>query len=235
MATALGDDFDVWGLDVRGHGRSAVEEGWTIDWNGFATDVLAAAASVTLDRAVVGFGHSMGATALLLAAVADPRRFQRLVLFEPIVIPPDADTAPSHHLAELTRRRRSSFASVAEARANFASKPPMDRFHADALDGYLAAGLTTADDGTVELSCRPDYEADVYLGAIGSGAWEAAPTITTPTVVITGPDSSGPPAALAPLLAERLPHGELVVIERFDHFAPFNQPADFATTVAAAL
>ena len=49
----------------------------------------------------------------------------------------------------------------------------------DALDGYLAAGLTTADDGTVELSCRPDYEADVYLGAIGSGAWEAAPTITT--------------------------------------------------------
>lgn len=67
--------------DARGHGRStgrAVPEDYR--WEALADDLLALLDVLSPDRPVRAVGASMGSATLLLAALAAPERFERLVL-----------------------------------------------------------------------------------------------------------------------------------------------------------
>ncbi len=44
-------------------------------------------------------------------------------------------------MSDQARKRRPGFASLEEARENFASKPPMNRFDPAALDAYVTFGF----------------------------------------------------------------------------------------------
>ncbi len=48
-------------------------------------------ASLLANGGLTGFGHSMGGTALLMAAHREPELFDTIVVYEPIVFDPDAD------------------------------------------------------------------------------------------------------------------------------------------------
>ena len=92
-----------------------------------------------------GVGHSMGGTALVMAELARPGTFRGLVLFEPILFPPDVNRpeGPSP-MIEAARRRRAVFASRDEAYENFAGKPPLDALTPEVLRAYVDHGF--ADD-----------------------------------------------------------------------------------------
>ena len=65
--------------------RDAGRPEWRVDWRRFGDDALGRRRVTSLPTVdCVGFGHSMGGSALLMAAHRDPDRFDRLVLFEPI-------------------------------------------------------------------------------------------------------------------------------------------------------
>ncbi|MCP3934828.1 MAG: alpha/beta hydrolase, partial [Actinomycetia bacterium] len=64
MARALGTDFDVWAIDLRGHGGSTPPACGDFVWRGMADDVTAAIAEIGVEP-VFGVGHSMGGAAIL--------------------------------------------------------------------------------------------------------------------------------------------------------------------------
>ena len=61
-------------------------------WAGFRDDTMAVVDGLALDPPAA-MGHSMGGAALLMAELARPGTFRALVLFEPIVLPPDRPAA----------------------------------------------------------------------------------------------------------------------------------------------
>ena len=92
---AVAEDLGVlpWtAWDYRGHGRSG---GGTIpvSWWSMGFDAGAVRDATPVERAI-GVGHSMGGAALLMAQLFDPRRFDALILFEPIVFPGPSTRTP---------------------------------------------------------------------------------------------------------------------------------------------
>ena len=235
MAEALGDGFERWALDFRGHGASRVPPGHPLAWADMASDVLAVVDDLAIEPGgFLGVGHSMGGAALLLAEQARPGTFAALWLFEPIV-PPAGALAPSeagHDLADRALKRRPSFASFEEALVNFASKPPLHVARADALLAYVRHGFVEGEDGRVHLACRPEDEARLYRRGGGHGAFERLAQVTCPTLVVCGGEPGGPSAFAGPV-AEALPHGRLEARAHLGHFGPLEAPAELAASVRA--
>lgn len=251
MAATLADRFDGWGHDSRGHGSTPAPEGWNVDWSRYGDDATAAATWIAQRAAadrpldgdgLVGFGHSMGGAALLMAAHREPHLFRALVLFEPIAFPPltfpseaggfDPDESP---MVQAARRRRRGFASYQAAIDNYRSKRPMNDFDPRALDEYVYGGLRPVDpddpDGPVELACDPQLEAATFANGRFNGLWPLLASISTPTLVIGGPpDEANPPARFAEPLANELPHGRYQVT-RLEHAGPFVDPDAVADIV----
>jgi pimeloyl-ACP methyl ester carboxylesterase len=237
LARRLSDRAACWSLDFRGHGDTPPPPALDFRWEGFADDVLAVVDEVGLAGAV-GVGHSKGGAALVMAEARRPGTFAGLWLFEPIVFPParydPADDGGEHPLAEGALRRRPSFPSFEEALANFRGKEAMAAFDDEALAAYVEHGFAPGDDGEVHLKCRGEWEAQVYRMGGRHGGWDAVPAVRCPAVVAASGDG-GPPALVAPAVADRLPAGRL---ERFDglgHFGPLEDPALVADRVRAFL
>ena len=243
VALALGDRFDGWALDSRGHGSTPAPARWTVDWQRYGDDAEAAATWVagqagTGPGLLVGFGHSMGGATLLMTAQRNPDLFRALVLFEPIAFAqPDGDVDPENSpLAVGARRRRRQFESFDAAISHYASKPPLDRFDPGALDEYVRGGFAPVaaerPDGPVELTCAPELEAATFATSQAAGVWEVLPSIQTPVLVVAGrPDPNSPPSLLAEQIAGRLPNARFHLDAELDHFGPFVDPRRVAGLV----
>ncbi len=239
IAKRLAPAFHSWGMDYRGHGDTQLPPDWTITWDGFGDDAVAAAAALA-DRPggagdIVGFGHSMGGTGLLMAAARRPELFRLLVVFEPIVFPTERahDTSRPNTLRDAARKRRAVFDSFEAAIANFASKPPMAAFDPDALDAYVRHGFIQEGD-RVRLKCDPDVEADTFDNGGKHTTWDSLASIRTPVVVVAGRPEDDRPSSVAVQIADELPNGRFVGIDSMDHFGPMTHPTEIARLIADA-
>jgi pimeloyl-ACP methyl ester carboxylesterase len=155
----------VYSFDFRGHGDSDAppldEENYS--WHGFAEDALAVTRHLGLvGRAdLLAAGHSKGGAALLLGEAGANGTYARIWTYEPIMfasdtpLPPDAEFG----MANAARRRRNEWPSVATAYEAYASKPPLNVMTPESLHAYVDYGLRDRGDGTFELKCRPEVEA----------------------------------------------------------------------------
>jgi pimeloyl-ACP methyl ester carboxylesterase len=234
VAAELGDRAHCWALDFRGHGDSTAPASGSYDWHGTADDVLAVIDHLGLED-VRAVGHSMGGAALVLAEQARPGTAAALWLYEPIVFPPAEGVTPvGNPLAAAARRRKAWFPDRAAARANYAAKPPLGAFRADALDAYVDHGFRAAPDGGVTLKCPPEVEAAVFeMGGSHAGFAHLGEVACPVTVVASG--DGGPPSWAAGLIAEALPHGRLSTMHDLSHFGPMEDPYAVAEAIAADL
>ncbi|WP_436795351.1 alpha/beta fold hydrolase [Actinospongicola halichondriae] len=218
-------------LDFRGYGDSTEQEG-ELRWEGFADDVLAVIDHLGLVD-VQAVGHSKGGAALLLAEIARPGTFDRLVCFEPIVFPPapeGAMPAGENPLATMTRRRREHFDSFEEAIERFGSKPPLGSLRSDVLDDYVRHGFRPNDDGGITLKARREHEARTYDTGSQHGAFAHLSEVACPVEIVHGGDG-GFPAVAAPQIADALPDATLVDLSSLGHFGPLEDPVAFAAVV----
>jgi pimeloyl-ACP methyl ester carboxylesterase len=235
LSDALGSRFERWAIDFRAHGASQVPPDSPLPWSLMGDDVLTVVDALGVDPGrLLGVGHSLGGAALLMAEQVRPGTFAGLWLFEPIAPPPAAAARMrgSNPLADGAERRRPSFASHAEALANYASKPPLNVARADALHAYVRHGLVAAEDGAVHLACRPADEARVFRGTGVHDTFRALGTVTCPVRVVCGLADGGP-AAFAPQVADALPRGTLERREHLGHFGPMEAPAELAASIRA--
>jgi pimeloyl-ACP methyl ester carboxylesterase len=238
LARGLGDRYHCWGLDLRAHGRSDRPGDGDFSWSGFATDVLAASDHLGL-RSPVGFGHSCGGAALLLAEQARPGTFDWLYCFEPVVLPVPigATRFADNPLSVGARRRRETFPSAAEALANFSSKPPFADLDPEVLALYVEAGFepvptSEGGDGTaIRLRCRRDDEAEVYVHGAQHRAFDHLGEVECAVALCCGEhtDAFGPDLLEAD--AARLHRATVEVLPGLGHFGPLQQPELVADSV----
>ncbi|MGI8493340.1 MAG: alpha/beta fold hydrolase, partial [Acidimicrobiales bacterium] len=182
---------------------------------------------------VRGIGHSCGGAALLLAEQSRPGTFASLFLYEPIVFSPDQVSAMGdNRLSNLARRRRNHFESRAAARANYASKPPFERFDPSSLDAYVRYGLVDRADGTVSLACSPDEEASMYEGATRHKAYDHLAEVGVPVRLAGGAAGGDISPEMLETLASRLPDGDVAMEDGLTHFGPMEAPLELGRTIA---
>lgn len=222
-------------FDYRGSGDSTLPFDWAVRWDAFGDDALAATRYAAKGGAVIGFGHSMGGTALVMAALREPKLFKSLVLFEPIIFPleesePGQESNDDENfLASGARRRRTTFASFEDALANYGAKPPLNTLHPEALSAYVNFGIRQQKDGTVVLKCSPEYEARTYETGDQHETWDQLANLAVPTWVISGENDG--PAVIAPLIAAEIPGSHFIKYGDLGHFGPMQDPQRFAELI----
>jgi pimeloyl-ACP methyl ester carboxylesterase len=236
LARRLAGRYRCIAFDERAHGGSDRPPGDDFGWYGFAADVLAVIDHLRLDRPAA-FGHSCGATALLLAEQARPGTFAALFCYEPVMYPGDNPLPPGFEVNPLAAgalRRREVFASGEEALANFAAKAPFDRLHPDVLAAYVDKGFAP-DDGGIRLRCRRQDEAQVYAHGLSHDAFGHLDEVRCPVTLAcgAGTDAIGP--AFLERMAGRLPLSRVEVFAGLDHFGPLVDPDALARSVASAM
>jgi pimeloyl-ACP methyl ester carboxylesterase len=234
----LGSAFHCMSFDFRGYGDSTLPNDWSVRWSAYGDDALVAARYCAHRAPIIAAGHSMGAAALVMAALREPQLFAALILYEPIIFPAEYRLHDGPNpLAAGARRRRTTFPSRDEALANFATKPPLNVFHHDALHAYVEYGFRDDEHGTVTVKCSPEHEARTYESGAVHETWDQLGALTVPVWLVSGEPSDIPPASLVrPLAAEltRSSSAPCTLIEWADrgHFGPLEDPARFAALVA---
>ena len=176
LARRLAARHRVVGIDLRGHGASDdVVDPARLGNDAMALDVLAVADHLGFDRFAV-LGVSFGGGVGIETAALAPERVAALLLCEAIAIEAQAreqqhfgfvegPDGGEHPLAVGALRRRDVWDDRAAILASYGSRPPMDQLAPEALAGYVRWGFRDRPDGTVELACRPETEAQIF----GSG------------------------------------------------------------------
>jgi pimeloyl-ACP methyl ester carboxylesterase len=234
LAERLATRFHAWAPDFRAHGDSSRPASGDLGWEGMADDVLAVVDTVGLDRPFA-VGHSMGGAALVLAELRRPGTFRALYLYEPVLIPRGTfpGTPDDNPMSAAARRRRPLFPSRDAAYDNYASKPPLDVLAPEALRLYVDEGFADAEGG-VALKCRPEDEAEVFRNGGRHGAFDRLGELALPVTIAQGGVVDPGPGMLAPVQAQAIRHGRLVVAEGLGHFGPVQDPDLVARQVVAA-
>jgi pimeloyl-ACP methyl ester carboxylesterase len=209
------------GLDFHGHGSApplAEDAGWDV----FGDDVLAAADALG-PGPLIGVGHSLGGTSLLLAEARAPGTFDLLVCFEPILA---IDHDPA--FADAAARRRAVFPSRAEVLARYSTRPPLSLLAPEVLVDYVDSGLAADPDGQMRLRCAPEVEARLFRMAVSCPWREALPRVHCPTVFLRGADSVVVAAQPLRAACAELPAGRFREIPGMDHLGPLVRPGAFA-------
>ena len=155
------DRFRVVALDARGHGDStSVPPGDNLEayaWTALAADLDRALEGVLAytgaDRIALAVGHSMGGALAVCNALERPKRFERLLLCDPVLLPPIQRPAvdgqrPSNPLSVSTRKRRDRFPSAAEAYAHCRSRGLYAAFTPECLALYVGLGMRELETGS---------------------------------------------------------------------------------------
>ncbi len=227
LAERLSDSFHCVSFDFRAHGKSTLPDTASLDWHRITDDLFAVMDHFSPDEPVRVLGHSLGGACIALGTVRHPERFERVWAFEPILLPYQDVSEPSP-LAEGARRRRPVFRSRGEARANYASKPPLSILSPEVMDLYVEHGFDDLEDGSVRLACLPEHEAAVFENAF-SGSLDAAVNTAVAYGVGVGNDG-GMPGQAARAAAAQGDH--LTAIEMdLTHFGPLQDPDAVATEI----
>jgi pimeloyl-ACP methyl ester carboxylesterase len=236
IATILRDRYHCLAIDYRGHGLSEIAPEVSLKWSGMADDAVAMLESLPAEGPIHGVGHSMGGAALVLAAARLPHRLQSLWLYEPVIMAPGLSimTDGPNPMSDAALRRRDRFDSYDAALRNFASKPPLNQLHPDALWSYVDGGFAREPDGTVTLRCRPSTEAQVFQLAARSGTWNVLDEVHDIDIaIVAGRHEAFGPVAFAPAVAETLARGSLIERPQLGHFGPLEDPTSMAADIAA--
>ena len=232
----LADTLRILALDLRGHGATTLPtqiEGRQ-GWIEFRDDLLALLAAACAEPVVLA-GHSMGGTSSLLAAAAQPRRVRALGLFDPVVVPVEAQAAgvaAESPLVAGALRRRATFPSRQAAFEAYLGRGGFRSWSDVQLADYVAAGFAETESGEVSLTCRPEWEASNFR-THNYDAWAAFAASRCPIRILRAEEAStfrleGHEADLA--------DGGRIMVETVPgttHFLPMERPELVRKTLLA--
>jgi len=215
-------------IDMRGHGRSE-KPAPPYAWRNFAVDVVEVARSIGLDGALA-VGHSKGGYAVTLAAAIEPGLFGKLLLVDPVILPPSAylTIREGEHFAA---KRRNRWSSPDEMYERFASRPPFSGWDPAVLRDYCQYGLLPAPDGDgFVLACPPEIEAATYAASGGEAIYDQIANVRIPVRILRArprtdlaqTDMSSSPTA--PDLASHFADAEDFLLPEQSHFMPMEAP-----------
>lgn len=233
------DGFWKVSADLRGHGDARVPEGLDFRWESFTGDLMAILDDLGPEGPVFGFGHSMGGACLLMLEERRPGTFAALFCYEPVIDPAPPPGSPGEEeRLELwvarTARRRARFSSRTAALDNYRDKGPYARFDPRALEAYVDHGFSVEEDGSLELKCRPEAEAQMYRMGPHHRAFEELGSVRCPVVIARGGVLEPGPGMRAAMVAAAIPDGRLLTFDGLGHMGPLEDPERVAKAVVEA-
>ena len=215
-------------------------------WASLAGDLLAGMAQHDLNG-VVALGHSMGAVALLLAALRQPRRFRALALLDPAILSEERlallrglrerGELQLMPLAQNALERRHRFASQEAAFRYWRPKPLFADWSDAALWAYTRSMTRPAREGAgLELNWRRDWES-WYYSSVELEPWSALARLpaSMPTLLAQGADSETFPAASLERARSLLPAATAVSLPGCGHLFPLSHPQQTRAALASWL
>lgn len=189
-------------------------------------------------RDVVGVGHSLGAVVTMIAAVERPALFSKLVLIEPIFLPPDVlqaltadpEAMASYPLVKTTRNRRNRWPDRQTAFEHFRAKSVFSHCADDVLWDVVKHALIEMKDGRVGLRYRREWEARIYSHP-PLNVWHLIPLVDHPTLGIRGAESDALWQPAWEQWQALQPEATFVELEEAGHLAPLEQPGRVAGLV----
>ncbi|MCB1844791.1 MAG: alpha/beta hydrolase [Halioglobus sp.] len=229
--------------DLRYHGRTgALGEP---DWGVIADDVFRLVEALDLRR-VIAAGHSLGGYALARAAARAPKRFQRLILIDPVIMSPQryrefqqahATLTPADHPVS---RRKNRWRDADEMFTRFHQRPPFNLWQPQVLRDYCEGALGPADAlGFKSLACNPLHEAAIYLNQRGNEqVFEDIAHLHVPVTLLRAAPNPDDPRDLTrsptwPGLAAALRDCREIYLPDHSHFIPMQDPALVVNTLLA--
>ncbi|MGH0037257.1 MAG: alpha/beta fold hydrolase [Myxococcota bacterium] len=234
VAEKLSDRFRLLAVDARGHGDSSrpdPDRPGAYRWAEMAEDLAAVGAALLGElgaaRFALGLGHSFGGTLSLAAASRHPGLFERVMMVDPVIIPPERASLPERvahasQMSERARRRRDGWDSRAEAREYLASRELFARWEPRALDLYVAEGLRDGEDGRVHLKCPGAVEGAIFAGDQGMDILELAAEARVPVRILWARQGNFP-RALYESMVETMSDAEVVEMDA-GHLVVMEEP-----------
>ena len=214
VAEKLRTRFHVIGYDSRGHGDSEKPAPpGPYAWEEFARDAIAVSAALVAELGVpqiaLGLGHSFGGTCMLTAASRRPELFERIAVFDPVILPRAGDftgwrppaNAP-HPSAGIARKRAHVFASRDAVREKWRAKGTFGDWDPRALELYLRYAFADLPDGRIDLKCPGEIEATVYEAGGGFDPWNDIAKLRVPGLLLHAGRGNFPLAFIEKFCAE---------------------------------
>jgi pimeloyl-ACP methyl ester carboxylesterase len=237
LLDVLAADMRVYASDLRGHGQStlAANPKGMRTWLIYRDDIIKILQELD-GRPKILVGHSMGATASLMAAAAKPNWATGLVLVEPVILPPATLrwTAIMRALAlgdrvlpmvAQAKRRRSIFANREAMFEAYRGRGAFRSWSEAVLRDYIAGGsVDYLDDKQVRLACTPGWEAANYRAG-PPNIWPELDKVRCPITLIVGQRRSTCPEPVVEMLVARRPDIRVVSIPGASHFLPMELPS----------
>ncbi|MEN8722863.1 MAG: alpha/beta hydrolase [Alphaproteobacteria bacterium] len=240
----LPEGYRIIAVDMCGHGHSDAD-GFMTNWRDPVDDIIALIEALDLHD-IIGVGHSFGGMVTATAATLIPERFARLVLIDPVILPPeayanDAMTDFPHPSKHPMAKRRYEWHSVAEMVDRFAHRHPYDKWVPEALADYCQYGLVPnpAGEGVV-LACHPHFEASIYMTSNSFRVHDDLHKINCPVKVLRAKQRTElDPARIDfslsptwPVLADKISQGVDIYLPQLTHFMPMQDPQLVARLIA---
>ncbi len=208
-------------------------------WEDLAEDLHGSMEARGLNQ-VTGVGHSLGGVLSVMAAAADPRLFDALVLIDPVVFSGVHSlfwgTLKSlgfgHRLPLIrgARRRQDRFPDLDTVREVYGGKPVFYTWQSDALDDYVRAAFVETGEGDVELRYSKAWEARIFELTPAS-VWRDLRRVAVPMLVVRGALSDTFLTGAAEKVKRELPNATVLEIPDTTHFLPMERPAIVAKTI----
>jgi pimeloyl-ACP methyl ester carboxylesterase len=216
LVPLLENDFYLVRLDVHGHGRSGLRVPLILE--DMAEDFRELLLRLGLPKPV-WVGHSIGGMLGMRIAHKYPDELAALILIAAAARPdPPALREQTWQLWQAFRAGQR--ATIVDptlpflfARATFREQPELIRRYHDWIVNF------------------PDAE-NVFQSALAvfnrTDITEFLPRIVAPTLAIAGSEDPAAPAAELQVIAERIPHARLMVIEQASHLVTLEKPREVA-------
>jgi lipase len=209
-----------------------------LGWSLVAEDLAAFIENLEPGRPCI-VGHSMGATVACIAEALVGPIASRMVLIEPIFLPPgfyETDISVEQHpLASKSIRRRSEWSDESEAREYLRSKKLFSAWDDEMLDLYLQHGMTEADNGALTLACQPAREAALFMGGMETDPWPLLERVTCPSLLVEGGDSENNTVIDLERAAGVMHDARLEVIAGAGHLVPMEKPGELLSVIGGYL
>lgn len=235
LLSLLSERFHVYAWDARGHGRSTLparSEMLQDNWDLYQEDLRRFLEHI--GKPMFLLGHSLGAVVSMELTSRWTRFTRGLMLLDPVILPPRflsviylmkrlGIESRFPIAAKAVKRTRvwpdlETLRSVYQGRGGFRSWACSACF-----DGYLEGGTRRRNDGYIELSCDPAWEARTF-STLSHLTWWRLQNIYVPLTVLYGRDSDTFQAGSARLLPRIVPHARLISVPDSGHFVPMEQP-----------
>ena len=243
---ALASDYRLIFYDQRGGGRSKSDDRAPVTWKTHVDDLAALVRELSLEPLTI-VGYSWGGLLALLYAIAAAGGFRdeglaleasaeapapaRMVLITPA---PATAAFRTEFSAELARRQRAPW--ITEERAAIAASGIREqdpaayakRIFELGVAGYFKDPARARELTPFRVIAR--VQQSVWESLIGYDLTAKLALVEAPTLVLHGAHDAIPLASSA-LIAQALPHGELVVLDESAHVPYVEGEAAFFTAV----